>query len=135
MRRKATRSSVSTSRTYGVNHIIPRLLERMQVVAPNIRVDVVTLSLDEIRSGLKDSQIDFSLGHLPEWHGRNIHSEKLFQQRYVVSMRANYPTAQSLTQKAFLNAAHAAVSLRSCSLAFLATCEALLFQLFSSGFL
>lgn len=94
----------------GQINIIPSLLERMQEVAPNIKIDVVTRSLEEIRSDLEEGHIHFSLGHLPKLHGRNIHSEKLFNERYVVLMRSDHPLAQRLTQKAFLGASHAVVT-------------------------
>lgn len=94
----------------GQINIIPALLERMQTIAPHIKIEVETLSLDKIHDGLENGQINFSLGHLPKLNGRNIRSQKLFQERYVVLMRANHPAAHPFTQKEFLNAAHAVVT-------------------------
>jgi DNA-binding transcriptional LysR family regulator len=95
----------------GQINFLPALLERTHAVAPGIRIEAESLGLDEIRSGLEGGQINFSVGHLPKLHGRNIRSEKLFQERYVVLMRTGHPAAKSpLTQKTFLNAAHAVVT-------------------------
>ncbi|MEN3364642.1 MAG: hypothetical protein V7606_1916 [Burkholderiales bacterium] len=95
----------------GQINILPALLERLHVVAPDIKVEAETLSLDEIRTGLEDGRIDFSVGHLPKLQGRNIHFEQLFYERYVVLVRAGHPAAKpALTQKTYLNAAHAIVT-------------------------
>lgn len=95
----------------GQINVLPALLERLHVVAPGIKIEAETLNLDEIRTGLEDGRIDFAVGHLPKLQGRNIRSQKLFQERYLVLMRAGHPAAQSaLTQKAYLNAAHAIVT-------------------------
>jgi DNA-binding transcriptional LysR family regulator len=109
---------MTSSRTFrfhitdmGQINILPALLERLHVVAPGIKVEAETLSLDEIRTRLEDGRVDFSVGHLPKLQGRNIRFEKLFQERYVVLMRAGHPAASpTLTQKTYLNAAHAIVT-------------------------
>jgi len=95
----------------GQINFLPPLLERLDAVAPGIRIEAQTLSLDAIRDSLEAGRIDFALGHLPKLKGRGILSEALVHERYDVLMRAGHPAARGrLTQKIFLKAAHAVVS-------------------------
>lgn len=90
---------------------LPRLLERVRAVAPSVKVEAQTLSLEAIREGLTDDSIDLAIGHLPKLKGREIRSAKLIDETYVVLVRADHPAAKtSLTQKTFLAGAHAVVT-------------------------
>ena len=95
----------------GQINFLPMLLERMHRAAPKIKIEAETLSLDAIRAGLADGRINFAVGHLPRLGGREIRSEKLVHERYVVLMRAGHAAAgKTLSQKKYLNAAHAVVT-------------------------
>ena len=95
----------------GQINFLPMLLERMHRVAPKIKIEAETLSLDAIRAGLADGRINFAVGHLPRLGGREIRSKKLVHERYVVLMRAGHAAAgKTLSQKKYLNAAHAVVT-------------------------
>jgi DNA-binding transcriptional LysR family regulator len=95
----------------GQINFLPMLLERMHQVAPSIRIEAETLSLDAIRVGLADGRVNFAVGHLPKLEGREIRSEKLVHERYVVLMRAGHAAARkTLSQKRYLDAAHAVVT-------------------------
>ncbi|MGV3655052.1 MAG: LysR family transcriptional regulator [Noviherbaspirillum sp.] len=90
---------------------IPRLLERLESVAPGIRVEAETLPADAVREGLMTGQIHFAIGHLPRLNERGILCEPLLDARYAVMMRASHPAAKKpLTRKAFLATSHALVA-------------------------
>ncbi len=109
----------STGRTFrfhmtdmGQINFLPPLLERLRMIAPNVKIEAQTLSLDAIRSELEAGRIDFAVGHLTKLKGRGICSKPLLvRERYDVLMRAGHPAAREpLTQKLFLKASHAVVT-------------------------
>ncbi|MBK4738539.1 LysR family transcriptional regulator [Noviherbaspirillum pedocola] len=94
----------------GQINIVPSLLEQMQRIAPRLSLDVAPFSLEEIRSRLDDGRISFSLGHLPHLKGRHIHSEKLFEERYVILMRRSHPAGEALTAHTYWRLPHVVVT-------------------------
>lgn len=95
----------------GQINFLPLLLERLNKVAPNVKIEAQTLSLDAIRIALEAGRLDFAFGHLTKLKGRGIYSEALVSERYDVLMRAGHPAAKEpLTQKTLLRAAHAVVT-------------------------
>jgi len=90
---------------------LPKLLQRMEQVAPNTRVEVETLPLDEIRAGLISGRINFAVGHLTKLNERGIHSLKLLDGRYAVMLRTGHPAiGKRLTHKVFQDALHIVVA-------------------------
>ena len=95
----------------GQVNFLPLLLEHLKKIAPNVKIEAQTLSLDSIRTALEAGRIDFALGHLTKLKGRGICSEALVRERYDVLMRAGHPAGKEpLTQKAFLKASHVVVT-------------------------
>ncbi|MDX3905439.1 MAG: LysR family transcriptional regulator [Pigmentiphaga sp.] len=95
----------------GQVNILPMLLERVQRVAPRVRIQTETLPQEDVRTALENGRIHFAAGHLPRLHGRRLRTQHLFDERYVVLMRAGHPLAVgTLTQKALLQASHAVVT-------------------------
>lgn len=95
----------------GQINFLPLLVERLNKIAPNVKIEAQTLSLDAIRTALEAGRIDFALGHLTKLKGRGICSEALVRERYDVLMRAGHPAAKEpLTQKIFLRASHVVVT-------------------------
>lgn len=95
----------------GQMYFLPPLLGRLQKVAPKIKIEAETLSLDALRDALEDGRIDFALGKLPKLVGRGVQSKVLFSEDYHVLMRAGHPCAgERLTRRSFLDASHAVVS-------------------------
>jgi DNA-binding transcriptional LysR family regulator len=95
----------------GQINFLPKLLERVRVIAPYVKIEAETLNLAAIREGLAEDRIHLAVGHLPKLTGREIRSTKLLDETYVVLVRADHPAAKtSLTQKAFLAGAHAVVT-------------------------
>ena len=95
----------------GQVNILPMLLERLQQVAPRVRVQTETLSQEDIRVGLENGRIHFAAGHLPRLRGSRLRTQHLFEERYVVLMRAGHPLSRgTLTQKLLLQAPHAVVT-------------------------
>lgn len=98
----------------GQMYFLPPLLGHLEKVAPKIKIEAETLSLEALRDAMEDGRIDFALGKLPKLGGRGIRSKVLFADHYDVLMRVGHPaTGSRLTQQAFLTASHAVVSTTS----------------------
>ena len=95
----------------GQMYFLPPLLAHLQRLAPSIKIEAVSLSLDAIRDAMEDGHIDFALGKLPKLGGRGVRSKVLFAERYDVLMRRGHAAdGAPLTPQSFLAAAHAVVS-------------------------
>lgn len=95
----------------GQANMVPMLLDRLQQQAPHVQVQVETLPQDEVHAALEDGRVHFAAGHLPRLHGRRLHHQLLFEERYVILMRAGHALASApLTQKGMLQAPHALVT-------------------------
>lgn len=95
----------------GQVNILPMLLERLQQVAPKVRVQTETLPQEDILVGLESGRIHFAAGHLTRLRGSRLRTQHLFEERYVVLMRAGHTLSRSaLTQKSLLQASHAVVT-------------------------
>jgi DNA-binding transcriptional LysR family regulator len=89
---------------------LPPLVERMQRLAPGVRLETVALDLQEIADALATGALDLAVGFLPGLAGP-VRRRRLFRDRYVCLMRADHPRIGSrLTRKLFLEASHALVS-------------------------
>jgi DNA-binding transcriptional LysR family regulator len=94
----------------GQIEFLPPLVERTQKVAPGVRLEAVTMEVEDISDALSSGALDLAVGFLPGL-GPPVRRQPLFRDPYVCLMRANHPAARTrLTKKAFLDASHALVS-------------------------
>jgi DNA-binding transcriptional LysR family regulator len=94
----------------GQIEFLPPLVERVQRLAPNVRLEAVSFDLEHIADGLGSGALDLAIGFLPAL-GPPVQRKFLFRDPYVCLMRADHEI-RTLTKKAFLNASHALVTYR-----------------------
>jgi DNA-binding transcriptional LysR family regulator len=94
----------------GQIEFLPPLVERAQKVAPGVRLEAVSMEVEDISDALSSGALDLAVGFLPGL-GPPVRRQPLFRDPYVCLMRADHPAAGArLTKKAFLEASHALVS-------------------------
>jgi DNA-binding transcriptional LysR family regulator len=94
----------------GQIEFLPPLVERAQRVAPKVRLEAVSMEVEDIGDALAAGALDLAVGFLPGL-GPPVRRQPLFRDPYVCLMREDHPVARSrLTKKAFLESSHALVS-------------------------
>jgi DNA-binding transcriptional LysR family regulator len=94
----------------GQVEFLPPLVERVQRVAPGLRLEAVSLDLEHISDALGAGALDLAMGFLPGL-AAPILRKPLFRDPYRCLMRADHPI-ERLTRKRFLEASHALVTYR-----------------------
>src|SRR5918999_2167045 len=96
----------------GQVEFLPPLVERVQRLAPNVRLEAVSFDLEHIADGLGSGALDLAIGFLPAL-GPPVQRKFLFRDPYVCLMRADHPAiGAALTRKKFVEAAHVLVTYR-----------------------
>jgi DNA-binding transcriptional LysR family regulator len=94
----------------GQIEFLPPLVERVQRLAPRVRLEAVGLEVEDIGDALASGGLDLAVGFLPGL-GRLVERRALFRDPYLCLMRAGHEI-KSLTRKNFVNASHALVTYR-----------------------
>src|SRR5882762_6395777 len=96
----------------GQIEFLPPLIERVQKLAPGVRLEAVALEVEDIAGALTAGALDLAVGFLPGL-GPPVRRRALFRDPYLCMMRADHPTIKkTLSRKQFLEASHALVSYR-----------------------
>ena len=96
----------------GQIEFLPPLIERVQRVAPGVRLEAVALDVEDIADALAAGALDLAVGFLPAL-GPPVRRRQLFRDPYVCLMRSDHPhIGKTLTRKSFVEASHALVSYR-----------------------
>lgn len=96
----------------GQIEFLPPLVERVQRVAPGVRLEAVAFDLEHIGDALGSGALDLAVGFLPAL-GPPVERHALFRDPYVCLMRADHPRiGKTLTRKKFVEASHALVTYR-----------------------
>src|SRR5437868_562302 len=95
----------------GQVEFLPPLVERVQRVAPGVRLEAVAVDLEDIADALGSGALDVAVGFLPAL-GAPISRRALFRDPYLCLMRADHPI-ERLTRKRFLEASHVLVTYRA----------------------
>jgi DNA-binding transcriptional LysR family regulator len=95
----------------GQVEFLPPLVERVQRIAPGVRLEAVAVDLEEIADALGRGVIDVAVGFLPGLGAPTVR-RALFRDPYLCLMRADHPI-ERLTRKRFLEASHALVTYRA----------------------
>ena len=107
-------TSTRTFRFYmsdlGQIEFLPPLVERVQRLAPRVRLESVGLEVEDIGDALASGSLDLAVGFL-HGLGRPVERRALFRDPYLCLMRADHPI-KTLTRKNFVNASHALVTYR-----------------------
>lgn len=89
---------------------LPRILERLQNLAPLASVRSVSLPPSQLREGLEKGEIDLAVGYFPDLEKSNFFHQRLFTHHFCCLMRADHPvTSRRLSLKQFLDLRHVAV--------------------------
>jgi DNA-binding transcriptional LysR family regulator len=94
----------------GQVEFLPPLVERVQRLAPGVRLEAAAFDLEHIADALGSGALDLAIGFLPAL-GPPVQRKALFRDPYVSLMRADHPISV-LTKKRFLDASHALVTYR-----------------------
>jgi DNA-binding transcriptional LysR family regulator len=101
----------------GQVEFLPPLIERVQRVAPAVRLEAVALEVEDIGDALAAGTLDLAVGFLPGL-GLPVRRKALFRDPYVCLMRSDHPamgrtpTGRTLTRRKFTEASHVLVSYR-----------------------
>lgn len=107
----ATRSFRFYMSDLGQVEFLPPLVERVQRLAPGVRLEAVSFDLEHIADALGSGALDLAIGFLPAL-GPPVERKALFRDPYVCLMRADHPVGGSFTRKKFVEAAHVLVTYR-----------------------
>jgi len=89
---------------------LPKVLERLQRLAPNTSVRSVSPAPTELRYGLETGEIDLAIGYFPDFVKGNFYQQRLFTHQFTCLLRADHPIkGRRLTQKQFLELQHVSV--------------------------
>jgi len=89
---------------------LPSLLQFLQETAPQVSIEVVTLSVKEARLAMEGGTVDLAIGFLPDLKA-GFYQQRLFEQKYVCMVRQGHPRiGDSMTMKTFIEARHAVVN-------------------------
>lgn len=81
---------------------LPVLMAELQHRAPRLRLEVLQLAPEAVGPALDDGRLDLAFGHLPQLVG--VHRQALFDERYVVLLRAGHPLAGRIHDRDSLQA-------------------------------
>ena len=96
----------------GQVEFLPPLIERVQRVAPSVRLEAVAIDVEDIEGALGAGALDIAVGFLPGL-GLPVRRKPLFRDPYVCLMRKGHPAiGKALTKRKFLEASHVLVSYR-----------------------
>jgi DNA-binding transcriptional LysR family regulator len=94
----------------GIVHVLPRLLARLDSVAPGISLRTVQCDPRELEQQLEQGTIDLALGSFSQLVN-NIHQRPLWVESYATIMRPGHPCAQALDRASFGAQRHVLVAL------------------------
>lgn len=91
----------------GEAYFLPRLLARLNRIAPHVRLRNLALSTDEAREALRSGAADLTIGNLPDFEA-GFYQQRLFRDRYVCILSRDHPSIGArLTARQFAAASHA----------------------------
>jgi DNA-binding transcriptional LysR family regulator len=89
---------------------LPRLMDRLNSLAPNIELEIIPLEIDQVGAWLHDGHIDAAICS-KELSGAGISSKKLMSERYVCLLDAAHPRIRDdMTMEQFLAEPHVLVT-------------------------
>ncbi|WGL17755.1 LysR substrate-binding domain-containing protein [Microbulbifer bruguierae] len=97
---------------YALRAVVLPLLPALRQQAPNLRVAVRVLQQDQLAAQFERGEVDLAL-LMPESVAPNLHSRRLFDERYICVLRSGHPDAhcEQISMERFCALDHALVSL------------------------
>ena len=84
----------------GTGELLPALMAEIRRTAPGVRIEAIQLDADAVGAALDDGKIDLAFGYLPQL--RDVHHLALFEERYVLLLRAGHPLRRRTRTRASL---------------------------------
>lgn len=85
---------------------LPRLMQHLAGVAPQVRLATVDMAPTQAQAALAAGEIDLVIGYFAEF-GDSFFAQRLFAEHYVVLLRVDHPAIGArLTRAAYLQATH-----------------------------
>lgn len=108
---------LSTRRTFKLSMsdfgeivFLPRLMEVMAELAPNVSLQSRSLSASQSATALENGEIDLAVGYIPDLKHGNYYQQRLFTNSFACLVRAGHPvTKEPLTLEMYQTLKHAAV--------------------------
>ncbi|WP_230951607.1 LysR family transcriptional regulator [Burkholderia diffusa] len=75
----------------GERYFLPRLAAWLAGNAPHVSIDTVSVSREELLTGLDTGKIDLAVGFLPGL-GKQVYEKRLFVEKYVYIARVGHPS-------------------------------------------
>jgi DNA-binding transcriptional LysR family regulator len=89
---------------------LPRIVERLKMLAPGMQVRSISLPTDSIEAALHSGEVDLALGSLPDLDQAGLYQQRLFTHSFVCLVRADHPTiGKEMSRRQFREAQHAVV--------------------------
>jgi DNA-binding transcriptional LysR family regulator len=94
----------------GEAYFLPRLLERLNRIAPGVRIRTLPMPPESAEDALRNGEVDLAIGNLPDL-GAGFFVQRLFRDRYVCVLRKDHPSiGERITARQFAAASHAIVT-------------------------
>lgn len=95
--------------------ILPRLLSRLQQLAPQIKLSCASYATSELTAGLADGSIDLAVGYFPDLDGDAFFRQRFYTHTYACMARRGHPLlsgkkrGSAMSMQDFLAQGHAVV--------------------------
>jgi DNA-binding transcriptional LysR family regulator len=108
-------ATANTTFTFALSDVgemvfLPRIMERLQTLAPLASVRSVALSPSDVREGLETGEVDLAVGYFPDLETTNFFQQRLFTHHFCCLLRADHRiSSKRLSMKQYLGLRHVAV--------------------------
>ena len=108
-------ATANTTFTFALSDVgemvfLPRIMERLQTLAPLASVRSVALSPSDVREGLERGEVDLAVGYFPDLETTNFFQQRLFTHHFCCLLRADHRiSSKRLSMKQYLGLRHVAV--------------------------
>lgn len=77
------------------NSLLPEILKTFRVRYPNLELELLSMTLEEMRQGLRDTSVDVGFEHLPNpyFEDATLNFLPIVQESFVVALPENHPLA------------------------------------------
>lgn len=90
--------------------LLPKLISHLATVAPDVSIEVVRCSSQNIQKEMELGNIDIAIGLLPELK-TGFYQRRLFTQKYKLMLRKEHPLlSEKVTQDSLLNYKHISIN-------------------------
>jgi len=94
----------------GEFYLLPIIMKKLQILAPNCSVEIITIEVDQIESWLLRGRVDVAVGNL-EFLKNKVESQKLFYENYSCLLSSSHPRIKkSISPQQFLTEKHISIS-------------------------